>query len=90
MDSIKKFVENSNIPLPVNWSTTWQEEIYDNYLSLTVIHVTNIIEKSTQSGTLNLVDILSNVGGQTGLWIGISFLSLMELLEMLCLLCEHR
>ncbi|CAF4410788.1 unnamed protein product, partial [Adineta steineri] len=25
----------------------------------------------------------SNVGGQTGLWIGISFLSLMELAEMI-------
>jgi hypothetical protein len=29
------------------------------------------------------VDLLSNVGGQTGLWIGVSFLALMELVEML-------
>ena len=74
----------------MNWSTTWREQIYDNYLSLSVIHVTNIIERNTQSETLGLVDVLSNVGGQTGLWIGISFLSLMELLEMLYRLCRQQ
>jgi hypothetical protein len=36
------------------------------------------------------VDVLSNVGGQTGLWIGVSFLSIMELAEMLYRLIRYQ
>ena len=36
MSLIKEFVENSSIPLPSNWSTTWRQHIYQNYLSITI------------------------------------------------------
>jgi hypothetical protein len=39
---------------------------------------------------MTAVDVLSNVGGQTGLWIGVSFLSIMELAEMLYRLVRYQ
>ena len=64
--------------------------IHKNYLSLTVVRETTIVENSTQKAQLGIVDILSNIGGQTGLWIGISFLSIMEFIEMLYRLIRHQ
>jgi len=90
MDGIKAFVENSSVPLPANWSTTWRHHIYTNYLQLSVIRETNIVENYTQTATIQLVDVLSNIGGQTSLWIGMSFLSMMELAEMLYRLIRYQ
>ncbi|CAF4762524.1 unnamed protein product, partial [Rotaria sp. Silwood2] len=73
MDEIKMFVENSTIPLPDNWTTTWREHIKANYLAVNIVRETNIIENNTQTAILGVGDILSNIGDQTGLWIGISF-----------------
>ncbi|CAF1019762.1 unnamed protein product [Rotaria sordida] len=83
MYEIKGFVENSTIPLPNNWTTTWREHIRENYLAVNVVRETNIVENNTQTAIFGVVDILSNIGGQTGLWIGISFRSIMEVFEML-------
>ena len=83
MNDIKAFVESSQVPLPVNWSTTWASEIQAGYVSLEVAYETTRTEVYSQQATIGVVDVISNVGGNTGLWIGISFLSLMELAEML-------
>ncbi|CAF3823949.1 unnamed protein product [Adineta steineri] len=90
MNGIKAFVENSSVPLPSDWSTTWRTYIPENYLVLRVVRDTNLIENYTQTAQLSVVDVLSNIGGQTGLWIGISFLSLMEFIEMLYRLVRYQ
>jgi hypothetical protein len=90
MDGIKAFVESSSVPLPANWSTTWRDQIYTNYLQLSVIRETTIVENYTQIATIQIVDVLSNIGGQTSLWIGMSFLSLMELAEMFYRLIRYQ
>ncbi|CAF4364384.1 unnamed protein product, partial [Rotaria sordida] len=36
------------------------------------------------------IDVLSNVGGHTGLWIGVSFLSIMEFVEMIYRLTRYH
>jgi len=90
IDGIKAFVENSSVPLPANWSTTWRQQIHTNYLQVSVIRETTIVENYTQIATIQLVDLLSNIGGQTSLWIGMSFLSMMELIEMFYRLIRHR
>lgn len=90
MNDIKEFVESSSIPLPANWSTTWSSEIQANYVALSIVCETTRVESYTQQATLSAVDVISNVGGQTGLWIGISFLSLMEVVEMLYRLIRHQ
>ncbi|MCC7160081.1 MAG: amiloride-sensitive sodium channel family protein [Ignavibacteria bacterium] len=90
MPEIKRFVENSSIPLPANWPTTWREEIQKNYVAIDIVRETSVVENNTQSAALGIVDVLSNVGGQTGLWIGISFLSIMELIELLHRLIQNE
>ncbi|UJR14811.1 hypothetical protein I4U23_001798 [Adineta vaga] len=83
MNDIKQFVESTDVPLPINWSTTWPSEIQLSYVSFEVAYETSRSEVYSQQPTISAVDVLSNVGGQTGLWIGISFLSLMEIAEMI-------
>ena len=87
---IKRFVENSSVPLPKNWSTTWYEYIQQNYLTINIISETNIVETNKQTAAISFADFMSNIGGQTGLWIGISFLSLMEFIEMIYRLLRCR
>ncbi|CAF1438327.1 unnamed protein product [Adineta ricciae] len=87
---IKAFVENSSLPLASDWSTNWREHIHASYVSLAVSGESTLVENYTEVATLGFVDVISNVGGQTGLWIGISFLSLVEVLEMLYRLVRYH
>ena len=90
LPDIKAFVEASSIPLPANWSSTWQTEIQKNYVGLSVECESTNVDNYNQSASLTVMDVLANVGGQSGLWIGISFLSLMEVVEMLSRLIRHQ
>ena len=90
LNDIKAFVEKSEIPSPSDWSTNWRSHIDSSYLSVELVHETTLVETFTQTVKMTPVDVLSNVGGQTGLWIGISFLSVMELAEMLYRLVRHH
>ncbi|CAF1148218.1 unnamed protein product [Adineta ricciae] len=90
MNSIKQFVESTSIPLTSTWNETWKEEIRGNFVSVDIICESTTVESYTQQATLGAVDVISNIGGQTGLWIGISFLSLMEVAEMIYRLLRHQ
>jgi hypothetical protein len=90
LPDIKAFVESSSIPLPANWSSTWRTEIQNNYVGLSVDCESTLVDNYNQSASLTAIDVLSNIGGQSGLWIGISFLSLMEVVEMLSRLIRHQ
>ena len=90
MGDIKAFVERSGVPLPTDWTTGWRSHVESSYLSVELIHESSFVENYTQIATLTAIDALSNVGGQTGLWIGVSFLSLMELAEMLFRLVRYQ
>ncbi|CAF0831478.1 unnamed protein product [Adineta ricciae] len=48
LNDIKKFVESSSIPTSANWTTTWQNEIPMNYVSLAVMCETTQTEVYTQ------------------------------------------
>ena len=90
IDGIRQFVEQSNISLPTNWSTMWRKHIEQNYVGVMVMSETDIVESNIQRAKYSVVSILSNIGGQTGLWIGISFLSMMEVIEMIYRLFRHE
>ena len=84
LNEIKTFVENaSGIPLSENWQSDWQNEIRRNFVAIELILESTLVETYTQEPSISPVELLSNVGGQTGLWIGMSFLSLVEVAEML-------
>ena len=85
---MKTFVETTRVPLPSNWATDWPTHVQNNYIALEVLRQSVLVENYSQDASLSPVDVLSNVGGHTGLWIGISFLSIMELVEMLYRLCR--
>lgn len=89
-DQIKAFVENSSVPLPSNWSTASLDYIERNYLLVSIIRETHLVENNIQRASLQIIDVLSNVGGQTGLWLGISLLSIMELFEMFYRLVRYQ
>ncbi len=86
----KDAVENSGITLAANWSETWQTEMQNNYVAVDVVCETTVVETYTESASITFVDLISNVGGQTGLWIGISFLSLMEIVELVYRLIRYH
>ncbi len=75
---------------PMDWSINWRSHIDSSYLSVELVHESTLVENYTQIATMTAVDVLSNVGGQTGLWIGVSFLSIMELAEMLYRLIRYQ
>ncbi|CAF1179270.1 unnamed protein product [Rotaria magnacalcarata] len=87
---IREFVQNTSIPLPDDWSTRWREHILSSYLSLELFSESSFIETYTQTPTFRPFDIFSNVGGLSSLWIGVSFLTIMEFIEMLFLLIQHQ
>lgn len=79
----KSFVEATHLPLAKNWSLNWRQIIDENYVAIDVICGTLLVESSAQEASLSPFDVLSSVGGYSGLWIGISFLSIMEFIEMI-------
>ena len=90
MNEIKVSVEASLLPLPENWSREWKSEIEKNYVAVVVVCETTQVDNYTQIASISGVDLLSNIGGHTSLWIGISFLSIMELVEMLYRLIRYH
>lgn len=90
LTKIKRFVESSSIERPINWSETWKSEIPESYLSMEISYETTRTEVYNQQPSISPGDVISNVGGQTGLWLGISFLSLMELAEMIFRLIQFE
>ncbi|CAF2570758.1 unnamed protein product [Rotaria sp. Silwood2] len=90
LNAIKTFVENSSVPLPLDWSTAWRTHIQNNYVAVSVMRQAAIVDNNTQQAQITLGDVLSKVGGLTGLWIGVSLLSMMEFIEMLYRLIHYQ
>ncbi len=86
----KTFVESTSVSLPTNWTTDWFTEVENNYVSLQVVCESNQVENNTQEAAISAVDVLSNVGGMAGLWIGMSFLCIMEFVDLLYRLFRHE
>jgi hypothetical protein len=61
MGRYKSFVENSGIGLPVNWSTTWETQFANNYISVDIVSETTRVETYTDDASIGAIDLLSNV-----------------------------
>jgi hypothetical protein len=73
-----------------DYSYAESSEIQANYIAVDVVCESTQVESYTQQPTIDAIALLSNVGGQTRLWIGISFLSLVEVAEMLYRLIRYQ
>ncbi|CAF1134827.1 unnamed protein product [Rotaria sp. Silwood1] len=49
-----------------------------------------LVENNTQTAVLGIVEILSNIGGQISLWIGISFILIMKVIKMFYRLIHYQ
>lgn len=80
---IKKLVEKLPVPLPKEWNTSWFYEVQSNYLSVEFVSQSNMIESYKQEASFGPIELVANVGGQSGLWLGISLLSVVECVLLL-------
>ena len=59
------------------------ESFKQNLLQVNIFYPSLTYTKISESPKMSITDLLSNLGGTLGLYIGISFLSLIEIVEML-------
>ncbi|CAF1417442.1 unnamed protein product [Rotaria sordida] len=97
--SLKKILleNNLNLSLPNDFATNYDAYMDANYLRVTVTCASPYVTINKQKAKLTFVDTFSAIGGQTGLWIGLSTLSLMEFCELIyrlimkqITLCRYR
>ncbi|CAF1068437.1 unnamed protein product [Adineta ricciae] len=72
----------STILVPDDFAQRFDYYFERNYLKVLVACGNKYVTKYSQAAKLSFVDTFSAVGGQTGLWIGLSVLSVIELSEL--------
>ena len=60
------------------------DDIQKNVIAFNVYYKDLKYTKITQTAKMNIEDLISHLGGLLGLFIGVSFLSVAEIIEMLC------
>ena len=79
MSSIEKLFNKEPLHDPIN------PEYLKNTLSIIDIYFEKMeIERITESSDDAFISLFSDIGGQLGLWLGISIVSLMEIIYFLC------
>lgn len=61
----------------------------DNIVAVEISASPYATEILTESPFYTWVDLISSIGGQTGLWIGISLLGFIEIIELIYLLTKR-
>ena len=67
---------------PPNHNITY-EELKQSVLSVTIYYEDNTYTEITQVAKTGITDLISSMGGLLGLFIGISFLSFGEIIEII-------
>ncbi|CAF1150674.1 unnamed protein product [Brachionus calyciflorus] len=65
-----------------NFTGTNRRKMKNDLISLNVYYETLNYEEITEKESVEFVGLLSNIGGIAGLFLGISFLSLVEIIEI--------
>ncbi|CAF0767718.1 unnamed protein product [Brachionus calyciflorus] len=65
-----------------NFTGTNRRQMKKDFASLNIYYETLNYEEITEKESIEFVDLLSNIGGIAGLFLGISFLSLVEIIEI--------
>ena len=69
-----------------NWTTSFSSPDYISRLNV-YISDSNVI-KTTESPDYEPIRLISDIGGQLGLWIGISVMTLFEVLQLIADVCR--
>ncbi|UJR30356.1 hypothetical protein I4U23_017891 [Adineta vaga] len=89
---IKRFLRRINSTSYENRSTCSKnpnEAFLDDIVAVGITASPYATEILSESPMYTWVDLISSIGGQTGLWIGVSLISFVELVELLFLLFRH-
>ncbi|CAD5111754.1 DgyrCDS1033 [Dimorphilus gyrociliatus] len=60
-----------------------------NFLRLNVFISDTTVVKITETDDYNFIQLVSDLGGQLGLWIGVSVVTLMEIIELIYAIFRH-
>ncbi|CAF1207916.1 unnamed protein product [Adineta ricciae] len=88
-NSIGTLSSNDSILLPSDIAQNFDYYFDRNYLKVQVSCSSKYTIEYNQEAKLTVVDTFSAIGGQTGLWIGLSALSVIELCELIYRLVHH-
>jgi len=74
-----------SVAICVGWSVV--DVFQKNLLTRVVVHIadSNVI-KTTESPDYDIIRLISDIGGQLGLWIGVSVITLVEVLQLAALI----
>lgn len=61
-----------------------------NVLELSVFYGDLGYDRYSESAKMNVVDLISGIGGTLGLFLGMSFLSLIEILDIILHICFYK
>ncbi|XP_067675353.1 amiloride-sensitive sodium channel subunit gamma-like [Haliotis asinina] len=92
LDDFIKALNNNQIVSPINENASVDDKdtfVRRNMLRLTVFYKELNYQKITTRPSYTWKSLLSDVGGQAGLWLGFSLLTLGELLELIVDLAIH-
>lgn len=66
------------------------ESLKDNMMQISVFYNKLGYENYEEVENMSLLDLISNFGGTLGLFLGMSFLSIVEILDFLLQICFHK
>ncbi|CAF3737478.1 unnamed protein product [Rotaria socialis] len=73
----------TNLSLPNDFAANYDTYMSSNYLRVTITCSKRYVTLNVQEAKLTIVDTFAAIGGQTGLWIGLSVLSFIEVCELI-------
>ena len=65
----------------------YRDEVHKNFIKFDIFYDSLTYELSTESSKMDVVSFLANVGGNLGLFLGVSVISVCECIEVLVELC---
>ncbi|CAF1034191.1 unnamed protein product [Didymodactylos carnosus] len=87
--NVERVFKQHNITLDPNWSSEWKQIIEQNYVQVEVALEMYNVETIQQDVSQSWQQLVADYGGLCGLFIGVSLLSLVELLELIYRLTKH-
>ncbi|CAF0952917.1 unnamed protein product [Didymodactylos carnosus] len=73
----------SATPLPADFEANYTLYLDKNYLKLKILPVSQYVTSYTEMATYSWVAFMSDIGGQSGFWMGLSVSSIIELIGLI-------